>query len=147
MVEKGLTKRDLERAFTGFEKRQDEKLKGLEGRVYSEFKGLEERVDSRLKDFEERVDLKLKNLEERVVNQFHIISEGLVDQIKLLAEGHAGIIERLTLMEKENQRQHLETRSLVKLSFTEMDRRLTDLETQMKEMQEWKKRVEGRLQI
>ena len=30
---------------------------------------------------------------------------------------------------------------------TELDRRLTDLESQMKEMQEWKKQVEGRLQI
>jgi hypothetical protein len=147
MAEKGLTKRDLEQVFTGFEKRQDKKLKGLEERVHSELEGLEERGDSRFKDFEERVDAKLKNLEERVVDQFHIISEGLVDQIKLLAEGHAGIIERLTLMEKENERQHLETRSLVKLSFTEMDRRLTDLETQMKEMQDWKKQVEGRLQI
>ena len=136
MPEKGLTKRDLEQTFAGFEKRQDKKSKGLEERVDSKFKGLEERVDS-----------KLKGLEERVIHQFHIISEGLVDQIKLLAEGHAGIIERLTLMEKENERQHLETRSLVKLSFAELDRRLTDLESQMKEMQEWKKQVEGRLQI
>jgi hypothetical protein len=136
MAEKGLTKRDLEQTFAGFEKRQDKKLKGLEERVDSKFKGLEERVDS-----------KLKGLEERVIHQFHIISEGLVDQIKLLAEGHAGIIERLTLMEKENERQHLETRSLVKLSFAELDRRLTDLESQMKEMQEWKKQVQGRLQI
>jgi hypothetical protein len=114
MAEKGLGKRDLEQAFKGFEKRQDEKMKAFE---------------------------------KRVVDQFHIISEGLVDQIKLLAEGHAGIIERLTLMEKENERQHLETRSLVKLSFAELDQRLTNLETQMKEMQKWKKQVEGRLQI
>jgi len=84
MAEKGLTKRDLEQTFAGFEKRRDEKMKAFG---------------------------------KRVVDQFHIISEGLVDQIKLLAEGHAGIIERLTLMEKENERQHLETRSLVKLSF------------------------------
>ncbi len=114
MTEKGLTKRDLEQTFKGFEKRQDEKMKALE---------------------------------KRVVDQFHIISEGLIDQIKLLAEGHAGIIERLQLMEKENERQHLETRSLVKLSFAELDRRLTNLESQMKEVQEWKRQVEGRLQI
>jgi len=99
------------------------------------------------KGFEKRQDEKMKAFEKRVVDQFHIISEGLVDQIKLLAEGHAGIIERLTLMEKENERQHQETRSLVKLSFTELDQRLTNLETQMKEMQEWKKQIEGRLQI
>jgi hypothetical protein len=119
--EKGMNKRDLEQVFKGFEKRQDEKIKAFE---------------------------------KRVVDQFHIISEGLIDQIKLLAEGHSGIInrldrvdERLDRMEKENERQHLETRSLVKLSFTELDQRLTNLETQMKEIQEWKKQVEGRLQI
>lgn len=136
MAEKALTKRDLQQTFKGFEKRQEEKLKTLEERVGSKLKGLGEQVDS-----------KLRSLEERVVHQFHIISEGLVDQIKLLAEGHAGIIDRLNRMEKENERQHQETRSLVKLSFTELDRRLTDLETQMKEMREWKKQVEGRLQI
>jgi hypothetical protein len=120
MVEKGLTKRNFEQAFKGFEKRQDEKMNAFE---------------------------------KRVVDQFHIISGGLIDQIKLLAEGHAGIInrlnkvdERLGRMEKENERQHLETRALVRISFTELDRRLTDLELQMKTMQDWRKQVEERLQ-
>jgi len=113
MAEKGLTRRDFEELFAGFEKRQDEKLMGLE---------------------------------DRVVNQFHVIAEGLTDHIKLLAEGHTGIINRLDRMEKENERQHLETRALVKLSFAELDRRLSDLESQMLQMQEWKKKVEARLQ-
>ena|SRR3989337_2185904 len=114
MTEKGLGRMDLEQLFSGFEKRQDDKLKGLE---------------------------------ERVVNQFHIISEGLIDQIKLLAEGHAGVLTRFDQMEKENERQHLETRALIKLSFAELDRRLSDLETQMKEMQEWKKQVSSKFRI
>lgn len=91
MAEKGLTRRDSEEVFVGFEKRQDEKLKGLE---------------------------------DRVVDQFHIVAEGLNDQIKLLAEGHAGVVdrlktidERLERMEKEGERQHLETRSLIRFSF------------------------------
>lgn len=104
-------------------------------------------LEQTFKGFEKRQDEKMKTLEKRVVEQFHIISEGLIDQIKLLAEGHAGIIDRLNRMEKENERQHQETRSLVKLSFTELDRRLTDLEMQMKEMREWRKQVEGRLQM
>jgi hypothetical protein len=97
--------------------------------------------------FEKRQDEKLKALEGRVIDQFHIISEGLMDQIKLLAEGHAGIVGRLDRMEAENERQHLETRALVKLSFSELDRRLTNLESQMKEMHEWKKQVESRFPI
>lgn len=114
MADKGLTNREIEEIFTGFEKRQDDKFKGFE---------------------------------ERVVNQFHIISEGLKDEIKLLAEGHAGIIEKLDRIEKENEHQHMETRSLIKLSFAELDRRISDLELQVKELQEWRKRVETRLQI
>ena len=111
-------------------------------------KGLGKRdLEQAFKGFEKRRDEKMKTFEKRVVDQFHIISEGLIDQIKLLAKGHERIIERLQLMQKENERQHQETRSLVKLSFTELDQRLTNLETQMKEMQEWKKQVEGRLQI
>jgi len=125
MVENGLTKKDFQEIFAGFEKRQDERLEALDGRV----------------------DIRLKNIEERVVNQFHIISEGLIDQIKLLAEGHSGIMNRFDRMEKENEHQHSETRALVKLSFTEMDRRLSNLESQMKEMQEWKKQIETRFQI
>lgn len=110
-------KADLEQMFVSFEKRQ-----------------------------EDRQDEKLKRLEERIVNQFHSISEGVFDQIKLLSEGHGGIFARIDHMEKENERQHLETRALIKLSFTELDRRLSDLESQMKEMQEWRKKIEGRSQ-
>jgi hypothetical protein len=107
MAERGLERKDLEEIFTGFEKRQDGKLHALEGGM----------------------DSKMKGVEERVVNQFHIISERLMDHIKLLSEGHAGIVERLDRIEKENERQHMETRALVKLSFSELDRRLTDLES------------------
>jgi len=76
----------------------------------------------------------LKKFKEEIVHEFHVISEGLIDQIKLLAEGHSGIIDRLSRMdvrldrmEKESERQHLETRALVKISFSELDRRVSDL--------------------
>ena len=87
-----------------------------------------------------------KKFKEEIVQEFHIISEGLIDQIKLLAEGHGGIIDRLDRMEKENERQHLETRALVKISFSELDRRVSDLESQVKDLQEWKKQVQSRPQ-
>jgi hypothetical protein len=82
-------KANLEKMFVNFEKRQ-----------------------------ETRQNEKLQRLEESLVHQFHIISEGLIDQSKLLAEGQNGIVSRLDRMEKENERQHQETRSPVKLSFT-----------------------------
>jgi hypothetical protein len=89
----------------------------------------------------------LLNLKEEIVHQFHVVSEGLLDQIKLLAEGHAGIINRLERIEKENERQHVETRALVKISFSELDKRLSTLESQVKELQEWRRQLETRLHI
>lgn len=118
MAGKEFGKADLEQMLVSFEKRQ-----------------------------ETRQDEKLKQLEEKIVHQFHIISEGLIDQSKVLAEGHVGILARFDRMDKENERQHQETRSLIKLSFTELDRRLSDLESQMKEMHEWRKKIEGRSQV
>jgi hypothetical protein len=96
--------------------------------------------------FEKRQDERFEVLEERIVDQFHVISEGLIDQIKLLAEGHGGIIEALGQMREEDERQHLETRALLKLSFSQLDRRISDLESQVKDLQEWRKQIERRLQ-
>src|SRR4030065_2027504 len=91
----------------------------------------------------------LQSFKDEIIHQFHIISEGLIDQINLVAEGHSGIIERLDRvetrldkMEEENKREHLETRALIKISFSQLDKRISDLESQMKEGQEWKKEVQ-----
>jgi len=96
----------------------------------------------------------LQDFKEEILHQFHMISEGLIDQIKLLAEGHSGIIQRLDRlqdefdqMRKENERQHLETRSLIKISFSELDKRISNLESHVKELQEWRKEVESRPRI
>ena len=76
----------------------------------------------------------LKKFKEEIVHEFHVVSEGLMDHIKLLAEGHTGVVGRLDRIEKkvgelrvENERQHVETRALVKLSFSELDRRISAL--------------------
>jgi len=117
----------------------------------------------------------LKEFKEEIIHEFHIVAEGLTDHMKLLAEGHSGlaqrldrvetrldgvetrldrtesgqlgIIQRLDHMEKENERQHIETRALIKISFSELDNRLSSLELQVKELQEWRKQVQDRLQI
>ncbi len=144
----------MDHKITSLEGRIDQKMTSLEGRMDQKMESLEGRIDQKMASLEDRMDQKMTSLELRVIDQFHILSEGLMDQIKLLAEGHAGVIDRLNsidkrldYMEKENERQHLETRAIVKLSFSELDRRLTDLESQMKEMQEWRKQVESRFPI
>ena len=74
----------------------------------------------------------LKFFKEEIVHEFHVVSEGLGDQIKLVAEGHSGLVKRIDRLEKENERQHLETRSLIKFPFLVL--------------QEWRKEVESRHQ-
>ena len=69
------------------------------------------------------------------------------NQIKLLAERHSGIIQRLVRIEEENKNEHLETRALIKISFSQLDRRISELESQMKEVQEWRKQVQERFQV
>jgi hypothetical protein len=93
----------------------------------------------------------LKNFKEEIVHQFHVVSEGLIDQIKLLADGHSGVVQKidrvekeLVEMRKENEDHHLETRALIKISFSALDRRLSELESQVKELQEWRKKIEAR---
>ena len=58
-----------------------------------------------------------------------------------------GVETRLDHMARENERQHEETRALVKLSFSELDKRISNLESQVKELQEWRKQVEARPRI
>jgi len=71
------------------------------------------------KEFATKVDL--KEFKDEIIHEFHIVTEGVTDHIKLLAEGHSGLAQRLDRvgnridhMEKENERQHIETRALIK---------------------------------
>jgi hypothetical protein len=83
-------------------------------------KGLEKKdLEEVFQAFQKRQDEELNSFEDRVIHQFHIVAEGLIDQIKLLTGGHSGMIERLGRMEKENERQHVETRAHVTLFFKE----------------------------
>jgi len=74
-------------------------------------------------EFVTKADLEksLGKFKEEIIHEFHIISEGLMDHIKLLAEGHSVVVQkldrvetRLYHMEKKNERQHIETRALIK---------------------------------
>jgi hypothetical protein len=60
----------------------------------------------------------LQSFKDEIIQQFYIISEGLIDQIKLLAEGNSGIIQRLDRIEDANKHEHLETRALMRISFS-----------------------------
>jgi hypothetical protein len=124
-----------------------------------------------LKKFKEEIIHEFHVISGGLIDQIKLLAEGhagIIERFKgvdgrldriekeneLLVKGQLGIIQRLDQMdarldhmEKESERQHLETRALVKLSFSELDRRLSNLESQVKDLQEWRKQIEGRFQV
>ena len=53
-------------------------------------------------------------------------------------------MQRLDRVEEEHRREHSETRALVRISFSQLDKRVSDLESQIKEVQEWRKQAQVR---
>ncbi len=71
--------------------------------------------------------------------------DGMETRLDRVQTGLEGIETRLDHMVRENERQHEETRAFLKISFSQLDKRISDLESQVKELQEWRKEVESRL--
>ena len=121
-----------------------------------------------LEDFKKEMLHQFHMISEGLIDQIKLLPEGhagIIDRLKItderldriektnevLAEGQLGLIQRFDRMQKEfdqmrteNEHQHSETRALIKISFSQLDRRLSDLESQVKDLQEWRKEVESR---
>jgi hypothetical protein len=69
MTEKGLTKRDLEQAFKGFEKRQDEKMKAFGKGVVDQFHIISEGLIDQIKLLAEG--------HSGIINRFDMVDERL----------------------------------------------------------------------
>ena len=63
-----------------------------------------------------------------VKKHFDVVAESLESKIQLVAEGVLNVNEKLDRLKDEVHRESEETRALIKLSYTELDRRLTTLE-------------------
>jgi len=100
--------------------------------------GLAQRLD--------RVETRLGGVEIRL-DRTEAGQLGIVQRLDHMETRFDHMETRFDHMEAENVRQHMETRSLIKLSFSELDNRLSSLELQVKELQEWRKQVQDRLQI
>lgn len=106
-----------------------------------------------LNSFKEAILHQFHIISEGLIDQIKLLAEGhpgIINRFKttdarldriekaneLLADGQLGMIQRLDRMQKEfdqmrteNERQHSETRALIKISFSQLDRRLSDLES------------------
>ena len=89
------------------------------------------KIDSRF----EKIDSQFVGFKEEIVHQFHVISEDLIGKIQLVAEGVANLNEkfdhRLDELEKKNDSQHKDILAAIKFSYAELDRRITNLESEM----------------
>jgi archaellum component FlaC len=94
-----------------------------------------EQVDRRLDGLDRHavvVDQRLDRLDETAVEtrrHFHVVAEGLRGDIRLLAEGFTLRIDRLeTILRDEIVRSHDALAGLIRLAYTDLDRRVTALE-------------------
>ena len=63
-----------------------------------------------------------------VKRHFNVVAERLEGRIQLLAEGIEGVRFELSAFKEEVRQEFEETRAMIRLSYTELDRRLRTLE-------------------
>ena len=73
---------------------------------------------------------------EEIKRHFNIVAEGLKDEIKLVTEGVVNLDEKvereIAEFRKENKETHSDIMAAIEFSYTELDRRTTFLETNMR---------------
>ncbi len=98
---------------------------------------------SRVRDDLNGLKAEMVVLEDRVLHQYHITAEVLRDDIKQVAEGVINLNENfdreISQFRKEVAYSHEELKSMIKFSYSELDRRLTALEMELENL---KRRVE-----
>jgi len=93
------------------------------------------------------VDGKIDKKTEEVIHRFQVITESLEDKIKQVAEGVINLNEkfdrRIDEMNKNLNQKHQDVLAAIKFSYAELDRRITTLEVQVKQLDERVKRLES----
>ena len=88
-------------------------------------------VDQRVEAVDQRVDGMRRDLTGRIDGarrELGTLVEGQQDQIRLIAEGHGVLLERIEAFQREMQTEFRETQAAIRLSYAELDRRITRLE-------------------
>ena len=82
---------------------------------------------------------------EEIKRHFGVVADDLRGDIRALAEGQSEIRREMDVFRAEVSREFEETRSLVRLSYGELDRRVTGLETEVTDPRTRLERVEEQL--
>lgn len=73
---------------------------------------------------------------------FDVVAEGLRSDVRQVAEGVATVSSELKEFREEVKEEFIEVRSMIKLSYTELDRRLETLETSVHSLEARVERLE-----
>lgn len=114
----------LDERLTGFESRVDEKLSGLERRVDEKLSGIDRRVD----DLHRHFDV----VAESLVGQIQQVAEGVVlanERLERVETRLDGVETRLDGFEQRTATEFGEVKSMIRLSYAELERRLGTLES------------------
>jgi uncharacterized protein YceH (UPF0502 family) len=88
----------------------------------------------------------IKEVEDRVLHKYHITAEALRDDIKQVAEGVINLNEKfdreISQFRKEVAHSHEELKSMIKFSYSELDRRITALEIELGNLKRRIERIE-----
>jgi hypothetical protein len=82
---------------------------------------------------------------EEIKRHFGVVAEELRSEVRAVAEGVGRVDERLERLQSEVKRESEETRSLIRLSYSELERRVEDLEGDMGDLKDRVSRLEARL--
>jgi uncharacterized protein with HEPN domain len=103
-----------------------------------------EKIDERF----ERIDSKFVEFKKEIVHEFHIISEGVINKLQLVGEGLINLDEkfsrRMDDLERKNEEQHRDILAAVKFSYAELDKRITTLESEVKDLKLRMDKIERR---
>ena len=96
----------------------------------------------------EAVDQKVDQFKNEIIHQFHVISEDVISQVKLVAEGVMSLDEKftreMTQFRRENGQAQQEIMAMIKFSYAELDRRISTLEGEIKELKRRVDQIERR---
>ena len=80
---------------------------------------------------------------EEIKRHFGVVAEALRGDIEQIAEGHAVLRHELQSQREEMRDEFKETRSLMKLSFTQLDQRIRTLESDVSSLKSHVNRLES----
>ena len=80
---------------------------------------------------------------EEIKRHFSVVAEGLEHKIQLVAEGITNVDEKLERFRQEVKEEFKETRSMIKFSYAELDRRVAVIEDEVMSLKSRLDRLEA----